>query len=287
LNAIINFWKLLMINPDTRVRTSLFDFIQTHDFVLTDSGYMVVYKAVHYKDEQKVDVLSEFISNQCLHVKKDWKCSPNKYMVYKNLSTDSYEISKVSTVENWDQKEKNIEVIGKLGDLYAKIITNEDESTTVYTDMHTGSMSIILGQPVIMDRKECDGDPANDCSYGLHCGATKYVETFGNRDKVILVCFVNPANVVAVPNYDHSKFRTTEYFPYAVASYEDGKIDIIEQSYYEDDYKTYEIEELEEQINKVRNAELPVEKAKHAEPEERPMSELLKILETRMIDISE
>ena len=46
LEAILNFWKLLMTNPDVRVRESLFDFITTHDFVLTTNGYMVVYKAV-------------------------------------------------------------------------------------------------------------------------------------------------------------------------------------------------------------------------------------------------
>jgi hypothetical protein len=39
LDAIINFWKLLMINPDIRVRKSLFDFITVHDFVLTDKGF--------------------------------------------------------------------------------------------------------------------------------------------------------------------------------------------------------------------------------------------------------
>ena len=49
MDAIINFWKLLMINPDKRVRKSLFNFISTHDFVLTNKGYMVVYKAVYEK----------------------------------------------------------------------------------------------------------------------------------------------------------------------------------------------------------------------------------------------
>jgi hypothetical protein len=139
---------------------------------------------------------------------------------------------------------------------------------------------------VKMERKECDSDPAQDCSYGLHCGATKYVERFANSgESVILVCLVNPAHVVAVPQYDHSKMRVAEYFPYAFATYTDGKIDIIEEAFFEADYQEYELEELEEQIAKVKANQLPIETALKAETESRPMSELMKMLENRLVDI--
>lgn len=294
LDAIINFWKLLMINPDVRVRKSLFDFITTHDFVLTDNGYMVVYKAVYRKDngkEKKNVTLSEFITNQWLHVKKDWKCAPNKYVVFQYLDeTDKYGITKAETAEGWDEKDKQVKVLGKLGDMYAQIIASENneaaDDVPVYTDMHTRKMTIVLGKPVQMERKDCDSDPAQDCSYGLHCGATKYVERFANSStSVILACLVNPANVVAVPNYDHSKMRVSEYFPFAYATYENGKIDIVEQKYFETDYNNYEIEELEKMVAKVKANELPIETAIKAEAEVRPMSELIKILETRMFDL--
>lgn len=284
LEAIINFWKLLMINPDKRVRESLFEFIKTHDFVLTDNGYMVVYKAVYIKEEADVD-LPGFVSNQYLHVKKDWKCSPNKYVVYRDNNTSELFITKLETAENWDEEEKNVEVLGKLGDLFKSIFDDNQESNvqTTYTDMHTRSMSIVLGQPVVMPRNACDSDPARDCSYGLHVGATKYVENFGGKS--VLVCYVNPANVVAVPDYDHSKMRVSEYFPFALASYNDRKIDIIEQSYFESDYQEYEADELEVLIAKVQAEELPIETAINAEQESRPMSELLKMIESRLIDI--
>jgi hypothetical protein len=96
---------------------------------------------------------------------------------------------------------------------------------------------------------------------------------------------LSPAHVIAIPEYDHSKFRTSEYFPFAVATYIDGKIDIVDQPYYEDDYQTYELEELEELVAKVKAEELPIDTAKKAEKEERPMSELLKMLESRLVDI--
>jgi len=156
---------------------------------------------------------------------------------------------------------------------------------TVYTDKHTHSMSIRLGVPATKERKECDADYRNECSNGLHVGATKYVQTFGNSSDAVLVCLVNPANVVAVPEHDHSKMRVCEYFPIALATYDGQKIDIIEQSYFESDYKTYEEAELNKLIAKVQANELPIEKAMKAEPEERPMIELMKILETRLLDI--
>ncbi|MBN1183457.1 MAG: hypothetical protein JXB49_14285 [Bacteroidales bacterium] len=294
MDAIINFWKLLMINPDVRVRKSLFDFITTHDFVLTDKGYMVVYKAVYRKDEskeKKTNRLSEFITNQWLHVKKDWKCAPNKYVVFQYLNEiDKYGITKTETANSWNEVEKNVSILGKLGDMYDNILTDEVEAADdvpVYTDMHTRKMSIVLGKPVVMERKECDSDPAVDCSYGLHCGATAYVERFGNNGRsIILACLVNPANVVAVPNYDHSKMRVSEYFPFAYATYENDKIDIIEQKYFESDYCTHEAEELEKMVANVRADEKPIQTAINAEEEVRPMSELVKILETRLFDIS-
>ena len=285
LHPIINFWKLLMLNPDTRIRTVLFDFISTHDFSLTDSGYMVVYKAVDYKQKQDNDLL-EFVTNKYLHVKKQWGCSANKYMVYRN-DEGELDITKVVTAEGWDENEKGVEFLGKLGDLNAKLDILSEESETVYTDMHTHSMQIKLGIPVQQERKACDADFRRDCSNGLHVGATKYVENFAGRDGVILVCLVNPANVVAVPDYDHSKMRVCEYFPIALATYEDRKIDIIEQTYFENDYSVYEESELAKMIDKIRREEKPIERAINCPAEEtRPMSELQKIIETRLVDLS-
>jgi hypothetical protein len=291
LKAIINFWKLLMINPDTRVRTSLFDFIGKHDFVLTDKGYMVVYKAVYYKDKEKKSDLGEFVSNQYLHVKKDWSCSPNKYTVYRDLESGSLAITKNQTAEGWGE-EVNVEILGKLGDVYNNIFDNGEavSDAPVYTDMWSRTMTIVLGQPVKMERKDCNSDPQVDCSYGLHCGATGYVNTYASsvRDGAgsVLACFVNPANVVAVPTANCTKMRVTEYFPFAVATYENSKIDVVKQKYFESDYAGYEEAEVKALIAKIKKSEKPIEKAMNAEDEVRPMFELQKILETRLLDLS-
>lgn len=291
MDAVLNFWRLLMLNPDKRVRTSLFDFINTHDFVLTDSGYMVVYKAVAYRQETNADsTLAEFITNRYLHVKKEWQTSPRRYVVYRDLDTNKYHITKTQTAEKWDLEEKNVDILGNLNEMFENLDDfNVEEDDAPYTDKHSHSMKIRLGNTVAMDRPECDSDPMRDCSYGLHVGATKYVEWFGNPGDAVLVCYVNPAHVVAVPDYDHSKIRVSQYFPFAVATYENGDIDIIEQKYFESDYTEYEIGELEKMIAKVQDEELPIETNEEVDEEEetRSMDELQKIIENRLITITE
>lgn len=287
MHPIINFWKLLMINPDKRVRESLFKFITTHDFVLTDNGYMIVYKAVYVKENKTTDAYTQFLKDKYEHVKKVWKTNPDRYIVYRDVDDDNYSITKFTTAADWNEEEKGIEIIGKLGELYDAVVgSGESQQTEVYTDMYTQTMTIELGKPVKMNRDSCDGDPSNDCSFGLHVGATKYVERFAHSKSKILICYVNPANVVAVPDYDHSKMRVSQYFPFALAEFNDRKISNIIEKYYESDYQNFEVEELKSLIDKVMNDEKPIENAMNCEVEERSMSELMKILESRMIDIS-
>jgi len=293
MDAVINFWKLLMLNPDKRVRKSLFDFIVTHDFVLTDQGYMIVYKAVAYRDDKKNNKntqLSEFIANSFLHVKKDWQTSPRRYVVYIDNDTGKYHITKTRTAENWDLEDKNVEILDNLNKMYENLEDfNVEEDNAPYTDKHSRTMKIKLGETVHMTRTECDSDPANECSYGLHVGATKYVEWFANPGNAVLVCYVNPAHVVAVPEYDHSKIRVTQYFPFAIADYDGRNVDIIEQKYFESDFTEYELSELEKMITKVQEEELPIESSYNAEEKEetRSMEELQKIIENRLITITE
>ena len=133
--------------------------------------------------------------------------------------------------------------------------------------------------------KNCDGDPSTECSYGLHVGATKYVETFGSGDKSVLVCLVNPMNVVAVPNYDNSKIRVREYFPFALGTFEDGKIDIIEDKYFEYDYKSHEESELKALLES-RGIKDARSFAMSTVEDTRNDEEYYEILESRVIDLT-
>jgi len=67
------------------------------------------------------------------------------------------------------------------------------------------------GDVVQKDRAECDNDPNQTCSRGLHVCASHYLDSFWTSKKVIAVK-VNPRDVVAVPHdYKYSKMRVCEY----------------------------------------------------------------------------
>jgi len=293
MESIINFWKLLMICPDKRIRQSLFEFIQRHDFALTDNGYMVVYKAVEFFDEKDSD-LNTFVANSAYHIRKDWKCSPAKYCVYKNEDGD-YQVTKETTFANWDS-EKNVEYVGNVKKLEesAKDLSVAEDAVKFLPgrvknnpdSYNIERETVRLGIPQHMERRECDSDPAIDCSFGLHVGATSYVRSFASHSSVILVCLVNPANVVAVPDYDHSKMRVSEYFPFAIAERdENGNIDAVKQSYFEHDYIDYEMEELERQIEAINREEQPVFVDCNEAEDDRDLEEIKKVLESRVVDI--
>lgn len=287
LQSLTNFWKLLMANPDKRIRESLFKFISSHDFVITNNGYMVVYKAVNVKQSTESD-LADFVEEMFTKVRKSWKKSPKNFTAYKEFIGDNdfeYQITESKIFETWEgvnARDNSVEFLGNLSDLHDQL-DDIKNTETLYTDMYTNKMSIRLGMPVRFLRTECDSDPERDCSHGLHVGATKYVEKFASSNSKILVCLVNPMNVVAVPNYDHTKLRVCEYYPMAEAEYVDRKINIIDHPYFEHDYIAHEEEVLEEMIERLREEEEVREVAIFAESDTRSLDEYQKILEERLV----
>lgn len=293
IESITNFWTLLMACPDVRIRKSLFDFIVLHNFCLTDKGYMIVYKTVDYMNMITQDVAS-FVSNAYLKVRKDWGTSAKKYVVYKQFShttdlvdTENFELklTKKDTFAKWDIVLKRIELVGSLDELQGKLDELIDgDNTSVFTDLHTHEMEIRLGEPVHMPRKDCDSDPNQGCSYGLHVGSTSYVEGFANSESVVLVCLVNPMHVVAVPENNSSKIRVSQYFPFALATFEDRKIDIIQQPYFEYDYIAHEEEELKELLAANMDEERKI--CYNAPADDRSNDEYLTILEARVTNLA-
>jgi hypothetical protein len=66
-----------------------------------------------------------------------------------------------------------------------------------------------IGDVVTMPRSEVTDNPAESCSYGLHVGTREHAEAFLG-DTVLLV-YVNPKDVVSVPNADATKMRVCQY----------------------------------------------------------------------------
>lgn len=253
VSALVNFWKLLVTNPDPRVREDLFEFLQQYNFVITDNGYFNAYKAVEVKEQADND-LAAFVSNQYLKIKK-WKKNPSDYEVVTFSTTEvekvenpdydpdyNEELEDDDPIDNIEpefiEKKKTVyvqklvkagvrnpdngaveTVHGNLAELFKgidKLVENRSVYQSRHSDKNGNKVEQVLGEPVKMARIETDNDPKKDCSQGLHVGSVRYVEQFSNADDTILLVLVNPAHVVAVPDHDNSKMRTCEYFPYAV-----------------------------------------------------------------------
>lgn len=211
VDSLINFWKYLLLNPDKHVRQGLFKWINTSSFAITDEGNIISYRNVNVKTTGSNKKFEDFVSQEWAKVKK-WKKSPKNYVIWEQ------EDGELICVSNTKLPEKGSE-FGNLADLYAD--PKKEVTTTVYTDQHTGTMDIVIGKPVSMNRADCDNDPNSSCSRGLHQKSTKHSMNFGNNS---LVCLVSPYNVVAIPSNDATKFRTCEYLPVAKADTDKGKI---------------------------------------------------------------
>ncbi|MFW5847469.1 MAG: hypothetical protein ACOCVF_00930 [bacterium] len=254
LDPILNFWELLMLNPDKEVHESLFNYLSYYNFMINDDGYFIGYKAVGQRlNREKVtkEVSSEnvdIIVNAYQKIKR-WKKSPKNYLVYdENGSFTVVDIKK-------DNHELNTS-IGTLEEVYEQIEFNGkltyEETKPFFIDKHTGTMRIDIGVPQTMDRLECDNNPSNPCSRGLHVGTPYYARGFASSRDRILICLVNPMNVVAVPNNDAEKLRTCEYIPIGEAEVVNGELKTIEGSYIDKTFTTHEKEQIEKMAENVK-----------------------------------
>ena len=85
--------------------------------------------------------------------------------------------------------------------------------TKDYKDKRTGQFDNRVGKTPTEDRKFVDPNPNVHCSRGLHVGtysyATGFMSTYAN-DRLVL-CKVDPADCVSVPNDGNEKLRTCKY----------------------------------------------------------------------------
>lgn len=107
---------------------------------------------------------------------------------------------------------------------YRNVDKHKDWTTydEVYTDCHTHTFKIKIGEVVTMPREDCDDRQEVTCSRGLHLGARTWLKRnyYGTQG---LVCLCNPAEVVAVPHEDYyGKLRTCAYLPIDKAHFDDN-----------------------------------------------------------------
>lgn len=85
--------------------------------------------------------------------------------------------------------------------------------TSDFLDFYTKKIGNKPGSLVKMPRNQISDNPNTPCHKGLHVGALDYADKFGEVGRRIVICLVNPKDVVCVP-YDYSaqKMRVCEYF---------------------------------------------------------------------------
>ena len=104
---------------------------------------------------------------------------------------------------------------------YRNVDTTGEEG--VYTDHHSHTFRIKIGEMVTMPREKCDCDSSVSCSRGLHAISVGWLKQnyYGNTG---LACLINPADVVAVPHIDnYGKLRTCAYLPIEVINYDENE----------------------------------------------------------------
>lgn len=277
IDAIVNFWKLLMLNPDKRVRDGLFQFLCEYKFAITDNGYFTGYKVVQtFSEGIKDKNLIAFVTEKFEKL-KSWKKSPKNYVVLFNQTTNEY-----MTVVNGDENLHDDFILkGNLAELYESVTNNNAE--TVYTDKHNQTTRIILGKPVSKERRLNDEDI--ECSdNGLHIGSTGYVNRFYSNGNTVLMVLVNPAHVIHIPKSETSKMRTAEYYPYAILEVtnesSNNKFKVLTQPYFETDYANYERERIEIDLELIRQSEA------NFKPKSESSADYHKLLKERLVDLN-
>lgn len=103
----------------------------------------------------------------------------------------------------------------------------DENGNDIYTDNHSRTTTITIGNMVSIPREECDSNSKITCSKGLHA-ANKDWLTKNYYGSVGIVVLINPYEVVAVPedNFNnYGKLRCCAYLPIDFCKYDEyGKV---------------------------------------------------------------
>lgn len=183
LQTYINFWTLISMNPDSRVRDNVFWFIRKWDIKISKSGFLIAYRNADFKQGSSAYTKEwiERVTNDYIKIKAQKK-SPNNY---------TYKGDKLYKLAEGER-----DTCTTLAEWYIKVTDKED--TITFTDHHSHTFTIRLGEPVSMPREECCSDHNVSCSTGLHAGSAGWLERnyFGDTGLMVLI---NPADITSIP----------------------------------------------------------------------------------------
>jgi hypothetical protein len=81
-----------------------------------------------------------------------------------------------------------------------------------FKDIHSGKFDNTIGSVLEMPRRNVDDRRDVTCSYGFHVCSFEYLPYFAGTNGHVMVCEVDPADVVSIPNdYNNTKMRVCKY----------------------------------------------------------------------------
>lgn len=221
--ALKRFFMWCCLNPRAEVANDLYDFLNKNSFRITKQGFFVALRNVvtlHGGVE-----LVQFVSNAYNKVKAVWKKSPDKYTVflengaYKLVHEDDlYEIiGEYDEDGDFYEDEFIIEHGEKIGNLTELYLDLPNRHENRFTDAHTRTFDIRVGQVVNMPPQECNWSTADCAHAGLHFTADE-INYVGCGDQSVLI-LINPMKVVGI---GQAKGRCYEYLPIMTVSREES-----------------------------------------------------------------
>lgn len=206
LKSLKAFTYWLLLNPIESARKDALDFIRKNQLPITSNGMLVTFRKVVSKGKSNKELI-KFISENYFKVKKNKK-SPKNYEVF-----DDNPLVCVSGNKRHDYNNH----VGNLYELYHNLSQFEEN---IFTDNHTMSKVIKIGEVYKEDEDKVDLDNNKNCSSGLHSGSLSF-GSFNSFGDTGVICLVNPMKIRSVPVSDCSKMRSSELFPVAIIDFND------------------------------------------------------------------
>lgn len=221
--SLKRFFMWCCLNPRAEVAEELYTFLTKNSFRITKQGFFVALRNVVTVGADSDTELVKFISNAYNKIKAVWKKNPKNYHIVElNGEYTLHQIHKDKSFIGTD--------LGNLQDLYLDLPNMKENR---FTDAHTGTFDIRVGQIVNMPMDECDWSTADCMHAGLHFTADE-IHYVGCGDTSVLV-LINPMKVVGI---GAKKGRCYEYLPIMTVPREEAT-----QILHDVDFDTLELDE--------------------------------------------
>lgn len=150
-------------------------------------------------------VIDSSISRRIVESSKEDDANLQKYVKFFHKCADNPSPKAINRL--YDFLQHNDIEIADDGDFLAyKVITRD------FLDCYTRKIDNSIGKVVTMKRSEVNSNDEVTCSHGLHVCAYSYVKHFSSADTIVVLCKVNPRDVVSIPvDYNNAKMRVCRY----------------------------------------------------------------------------